>query len=169
MAKKKTASRKKAKTKAAASRTAKAKTSRRAKTASRKKPSKKTARKTAKKTAKKKAAKKATKRSAARKTAKKTTARKTGKRLGRARVSADAKLDVVFQKDYQAREVFDFLRVTTLRELEEHAPDEIVERMTRPLVQTVDRIRKALALVNRCLDRDERFALEFLAKLRARR
>jgi hypothetical protein len=87
------------------------------------------------------------------------------KRLGRPKVTADARLDVLFQKDYQAREVFAFLRVETIRELEEHAPREIIEQMTHPLVQTVDRIRKALALNNRSLARDEKFAVEFLNRL----
>lgn len=104
--------------------------------------------------------KSATKKPAGKKSAGKSSRR--GPSLGRARVPADARLDVMFQKDYQAREVFEFLQVTTVRELEEHAPDEIIERMTRPLSQTVDRIRKSLALANRCLVGDERFAAEFL-------
>lgn len=137
-------------------------------------PAKKPARK--KKAVKKKPARTAKKKSAAGKSAarkkaakkkkatakKKRPAAKKAKSLGRAKIPADAKLDVVFQKDYQAREVFEFLQVTTVRELEQHAPDEIVERMTRPLVQTIARIRKSLALFNRCLAGDEKFALEFL-------
>ncbi|MBW3538828.1 MAG: hypothetical protein KY476_01020 [Planctomycetes bacterium] len=87
------------------------------------------------------------------------------KSLGRPRVGADARLDVLFQKDYQAREVFEFLGVTTIRELEEHPPQEIVERLTAPMVQTVQRIRKTLALVNRCLAGDRQFALEFKGEL----
>lgn len=144
----------------------------------RKKPAKKTGRKKAvkKSPAKKKAAKKkktAAKRTAKKKSVRKPAAKKTAKRkkksLGRAKISADAKLDVIFQKDYQAREVFAFLRVATVRELEEHAPDEIIEQMTRPLVHTVNRIRKALALANRSLAGDEKFALQFLAELQQRK
>lgn len=92
-------------------------------------------------------------------------ARKGPASLGRVKVAADARLDLLFQKDYQAREIFDFLKVQTLRELEQHAPGEIIERLTGPLVQTVERIRKTLALVHRHLAKDEKFAKEFLAKV----
>ena len=64
------------------------------------------------------------------------------KSLGRARIAGDARLDQFFQKDYQAREIFEFLGVHTLKELEAFGPDEIIERLTGPLVQTVQRIRK---------------------------
>jgi len=85
--------------------------------------------------------------------------------LGRVKVAADARLDLLFQKDYQAREIFDFLKVQTLRELEQHAPQEIIDRLTGPMVQTVQRIRKTLALVHRHLAKDEKFAKEFLAEV----
>jgi hypothetical protein len=81
--------------------------------------------------------------------------------LGRARVAGDEELDLFFAKDYEARQVFAFLGVTTLKELEEHKPQEIIERLTAPMVQTVNRIRKALALNNRCLAGDQKFAVEF--------
>ncbi|MEX2285693.1 MAG: hypothetical protein WD648_01310 [Planctomycetaceae bacterium] len=81
--------------------------------------------------------------------------------LGRPRLPADARLDFVFQRDYQAREVFAFLGVQTIRELEEFSPDEIIRRLTGPMVQTVERIRKALALSNRSLLKDRDFALKF--------
>ena len=83
------------------------------------------------------------------------------KSLGRPRVTLDARLDVLFQRDYQAREVFDFLRITTVRELEERAPDEIIKELAGPLYQTVQRIRKTMALCNRSLAGDRDFALEF--------
>ena len=100
--------------------------------------------------------------------AKRSTRKKTGRSasLGRPRVPADARLDLVFQKDYQAREIFEFLHVQTVRELEQYGPDEIIERLTGPMVQTVERIRKALALSNRCLARDHKFARQFQAKLK---
>jgi hypothetical protein len=101
-----------------------------------------------------KATKKAAKKPAAR--------RKKSTGFGRVRVPVDARLDLVFQKDYQAREIFDFLEVQSIRELEQFAPDEILERLTGPMQQTVLRIRKTLALLNRHLARDERFAKEFL-------
>jgi hypothetical protein len=101
---------------------------------------------------------------------KRSASRKTGARrsrsLGRPRLTADAKLDLIFQRDYQAREIFAFLSVQTLRELEEYSPDEIIERLTGPMVQTVQRIRKALAFGHRCLAGDRKFALEFLADLK---
>ena len=111
----------------------------------------------------------ATKKTASKKAAKKKPVRKppkaARKRLGRPKVTADARLDILFQKDYQVREVFAFLNVETVRELEQHSPQDIIQQMTRPLVQTVDRIRKALAMSNRCLSGDNAFALEFLERL----
>jgi len=85
--------------------------------------------------------------------------------FGRVRVPVDARLDLVFQKDYQAREVFDFLKVQSIRELEQFGPDEIIDRLTGPMQQTVLRIRKTLALVNRHLAKDEKFAQEFLREV----
>jgi hypothetical protein len=138
---------------------------------------KKAAKKVAKKVAKKKppaaparkAAKKAARKAPAKasRTVKKprTPKRKGPAALGRVKVAADARLDLLFQKDYQAREIFDFLKVQTLRELEQHAPQEIIDRLTGPMVQTVQRIRKTLALVHRHLAKDEKFAKEFLAEV----
>jgi hypothetical protein len=87
------------------------------------------------------------------------------KSLGRPRVTLDARLDLLFQKDYQAREVFDFLRITTVRELEKFAPGEIINKLAGPLYQTVQRIRKTMALCNRSLADDRDFALEFKQQL----
>jgi len=100
--------------------------------------------------------------------AKRSTARrKSGSgALGRFRIPAAARLDLVFQKDYQAREIFDFLRIQTVAELEHFGPEEIIERLTGPMVQTVQRIRKTLALANRHLSKDERFAKAFLAEVK---
>jgi len=153
-----------AKKKSATKRTA-AKTGR--KTAAKKKTTAK--KRTAKKTAQTKSAKR--KQPAPRKKArsKKKARTKPRKRLGPPKITADARLDVLFQKDYQAREVFAFLGVETVRELEAHAPQEIIDQMTRPLVQTVDRIRKALAMSNRCLADDQQFALEFLDRVAPKR
>lgn len=130
-----------------------------AKKAARKKAaSKKSTKKASKKkaAAKKKTAKKAAKK---KKTAKKKTARPMP--LGRPKVTLDSKLDELFLKDYEVRQVFEFLSVATLRELEGHRPDEIVEKLTAPMVQAVGRIRKMLALQKRCLKGDEKFAKEF--------
>ncbi len=129
------------------------------KTASKKKSvSKKTPSATKKRVTKKKSVKKKTKTKAAKKKKQK---KKAAKSLGRPRVTGDAKLEQFFKKDYEARQVFDFLRVETVKELEEFGPDEIVEKLTAPMMQTVKRIRKALAICNRCLKKDHKFALEF--------
>lgn len=86
---------------------------------------------------------------------------KPAKTLGRSRIPVDAPLDVVFQNDLQAREAFMFLGVHTIRELEQFQPDDLVMRLTSPAKQTVGRIRKILAMNNRCLEGDEAFALEY--------
>ncbi|MGD9855912.1 MAG: hypothetical protein AB7U20_13280 [Planctomycetaceae bacterium] len=77
-----------------------------------------------------------------------------------------AELDQMFLKDYEARQVFEFLGVKTIKELEEHPPGEIIERLTGPVVQTVDRIRKALAINNRYLSGDQQFAVQFCEQIR---
>jgi hypothetical protein len=95
---------------------------------------------------------------------------KTGSRgidLGRARVSGTAELDQYFLKDYEARQVFSFLSVKTLKELEGYSPQEIIDRLTAPMLQTVNRIRKALAIQNRCLAGDQKFAVEFKQQMLA--
>ena len=83
------------------------------------------------------------------------------KRLGRSRIPVDAPLDVVFQNDMQAREAFMFLGIHSIRELEHFNPDDLVLRLTGPAKLTVGRIRKILAMNNRCLNGDEVFALDF--------
>ena len=92
-------------------------------------------------------------------------AKKAGRKLGRSRIPIDAPLDVVFQNDLSAREAFVFLGIHTMRELEQFEPDELVMRLTSPAKQTVGRIRKILAMNNRCLSGDESFALEFQERL----
>ena len=83
------------------------------------------------------------------------------RKLGRSRIPIDAPLDVVFQNDMQAKEAFMFLGIHSIRELEQFNPDELVLRLTGPAKLTVGRIRKILAMNNRCLTGDEEFALEF--------
>lgn len=94
--------------------------------------------------------------------------RDTGKlvrKLGRSRIPIDAPLDVVFQNDMLAREAFVLLGVHSIRELEQFNPDDLVMRLTAPAKLTVGRIRKILAMNNRCLSGDEEFALEFQDRL----
>jgi hypothetical protein len=80
--------------------------------------------------------------------------------LGRPKVTAEEKLYMLFKDDYQARQLFEFLRVESVGELEQFTPDQIVERLTRPMRQTVERIRLVLAEKNRSLRDDQRFAQE---------
>lgn len=91
--------------------------------------------------------------------------KKAGRKMGRSRIPTDAPLAVVFQSDLDAQEAFAFLGIHTVRELEEFCPDELVMRLTSPAKQTVGRIRKILAMNNRCLQDDEPFALEFQERL----
>ncbi|MBC8290597.1 MAG: hypothetical protein H8E37_09795 [Planctomycetes bacterium] len=175
MAKKKKAAKKAAKKKAVKKKVAKKvaskkKAASRKKTASRKKAAKKKKAKTAAgKASAKKKKKKTTKKSAKKKSTakKKKTARPMP--LGRPKVTLDSKLDELFLKDYEVRQVFEFLNVNTLRELEEHKPDEIVEKLTQPMVQAVARIRKILALQKRCLKGDEKFAKDFKLMMQQQR
>jgi hypothetical protein len=125
----------------------------------------------AKKRTTKKPAKKGPVVKAARKksTAKARTSGRKAVSLGRPRITGDARLEQFFHKDYEARQVFDFLRVTTVKELEQFPPEEIIERLTAPVIRTVNRIRKALALNNRCLANDRDFAVEFKKQFAAGR
>ncbi|MFY9255507.1 MAG: hypothetical protein WAO83_18790 [Fuerstiella sp.] len=132
---------------------------------------------TAKKVAKKKAAVKAApviKKKAPRPAKKKGVRRatissgvrkKAGRKLGRSRIPQEAPLAAIFQNDLQAQEAFTLLGIQTIRELEEFDPDELVRRLSSPAKQTVGRIRKMLALNNRCLSSDEAFAVEFQERL----
>jgi hypothetical protein len=98
------------------------------------------------------------------KTAKKKTAakKKAAKKisLGRPTISGEEKLFMLFHEDYEARQVFEFLRAETVGDLEQFTPQEIIHRLSRPIRETVDRIRKKLADRNRCLAGDEQFAVE---------
>ncbi|MEZ6145613.1 MAG: hypothetical protein R3B91_09415 [Planctomycetaceae bacterium] len=86
--------------------------------------------------------------------------------LGRPRVPGTADLDRMFRNDYEARQVFEFLKVKTVKELEEHSPEIIIHELTAPLMRTVERIRKALAVNNRFLAGDQKFAVEFIKQIR---
>ena len=111
---------------------------------------------------KKKPAKKPAK--AAKKPAKKAPVKKRAMKkrvsLGRPTVTAEEKLFMLFHGDYEARQVFEFLRAETVADLEQFSPQEIIHRLSRPIRETVDRIRIALAQKNRCLVGDEEFAAE---------
>ncbi|MEQ9408053.1 MAG: hypothetical protein RIK87_10020 [Fuerstiella sp.] len=95
--------------------------------------------------------------------------KKSDKKIGRSRIPVDAPLSVVFEHFSDAQEAFEFLGIHTIRELEEFQPDELVMRLTSPAKQTVGRIRKILAMNNRCLANDEAFAVDFQDKLAQRK
>lgn len=84
--------------------------------------------------------------------------------IGRALVSADEKLYLLFKEDYHARQVFEFLRVETVRDLVQFTPEQIVKLLSQPVRSTVDRIRQKLADKNRCLAGDEQHAAELKRK-----
>jgi len=88
--------------------------------------------------------------------------------LGRPAVTADEKLYLLFKEDFHARQVFEFLRVETVRDLEAYSPQEIIRLLSQPLRETVSRIRTLLAEKNRHLQDDRDFALEHHAKASAR-
>ena len=106
--------------------------------------------------AKKKSAKKTTAKS------KKRAAKRPAKKisLGRPTITAEEKLFMLFHEDYEARQIFEFLRAETVADLEKFTPQEIIHRLSRPIRQTVDRIRTKLADRNRCLAGDESFAAD---------
>ena len=82
-------------------------------------------------------------------------------KLGRSRIPVDAPLEVVFEHDNEARTAFQFLGISTIRQLEEFEADELVMRLTSPTKLMVGRIRKTLAINNRSLLGDEKFAVDF--------
>lgn len=84
--------------------------------------------------------------------------------IGRPRISGDEKLYLLFKEDYHARQIFEFLRVETIRDLEQHSPNEIFRRLTIPIQQTLTRIRSKLANYHRHLLEDADFLLEQIAK-----
>jgi len=80
--------------------------------------------------------------------------------LGRPKVTGEEDLDLLFKEDYHARQIFKFLRVGTVKELEQYSAGEILRVLSRPIRETVERIRQELAVRNRCLAGDEEFALD---------
>jgi len=107
--------------------------------------------------------KKPTKKSAAKKSAKKPSAKKKAPKkisLGRPTITAEEKLFMLFHDDYHARQIFEFLRAETVGDLEQFSPQDIIHKLSRPIRETVDRIRIKLAERNRCLAGDAEFASE---------
>jgi hypothetical protein len=86
--------------------------------------------------------------------------------LGRPKVTGDEDLDLLFKEDYHARQIFKFLSVSTVKQLEQFSAAEILRRLSRPIKETVERVRRSLAERNRCLEGDEDFALEHRAHVK---
>lgn len=87
--------------------------------------------------------------------------------LGRPTVVGEELLDLVFKEDFHARQIFVFLGVRTVRELEEFGPQQILDKAAQPLKESIDRIRRRLAILNRALRDDEEFAVKFLERVAA--
>ena len=87
--------------------------------------------------------------------------------LGRPLITAEEKLYLLFKEDYHARQIFEFLRVESVGDLEKFSPDQIVKLLSKPIRTTVERIRQKLADKNRHLLDDTEFAIEHLARTAA--
>jgi hypothetical protein len=81
--------------------------------------------------------------------------------LGRPLVTSEEKLYMLFKEDYHARQIFEFLRVETVKDLEQFSPEQIVRLLSKPIRTTVDRIRQKLAEKNRHLLEDVEYAAEW--------
>jgi len=81
--------------------------------------------------------------------------------IGRVLVTQEEKLYMLFKEDYHARQIFEFLRVETVKDLEQFSPQQIVKLRSQPIHGTVLRIRRKLAEKNRHLAEDEAFVVEF--------
>jgi len=82
--------------------------------------------------------------------------------MGPPRVVGEELLELVFRDDIYARQLFSFLGVRTVNELEKLTPGEIFDHASRPIRETLDRVRRQLALLNRTLRNDQAFALAYL-------
>jgi hypothetical protein len=115
----------------------------------------------AKKVVKKRAAAKKAGNKSAKKPVKKSADKKKAAKkisLGRPTITAEEKLFMLFHDDYHARQIFEFLRAETVGDLEQFSPQDIIHKLSRPIRETVDRIRVKLAERNRCLAGDAEFA-----------
>lgn len=90
----------------------------------------------------------------------------TDSSLGRPLVTMEEKLYMLFHEDYEARQVFEFLRVETVGDLIQISAEEIIRVLTAPVRRTVNRIRQRLAEKNRSLQGDEEFTRQHQSKLK---
>ncbi len=83
--------------------------------------------------------------------------------LGRLKVvTGEEDLDLFFKEDYHARQIFKYLGVQTVKELERYSAGEILRRLSEPIKKTVERVRQLLAQYNRCLHGDENYGWEHM-------
>ncbi len=75
-------------------------------------------------------------------------------------MTGEEDLDLFFKEDYHARQIFKYLGVQTVKELERYSASEILRRRSEPIKKTGERVRTLLAQYNRCLHGDETYALE---------
>jgi hypothetical protein len=83
--------------------------------------------------------------------------------LGRPLVRIEEKLYLLFKEDYEARQIFEFLRVETVGDLEKFSAQQIIQILSTPVRRTVERIRERLAENKRSLRDDASFAREYLS------
>ena len=81
--------------------------------------------------------------------------------IGRVLVTQEEKLYMLFHEDYHARQIFEFLRVETVKDLEQFSPQQIIKLLSQPIQETVLRIRSKLAEKNRHLADDALFVALF--------
>jgi hypothetical protein len=81
--------------------------------------------------------------------------------LGRPLVTNEELLYMLFKEDYEARQVFEFLNVQTVKDLEQFSPEQIVRILSKPIRNTVDHIRQKLAAKNRHLLDDLEYARQW--------
>lgn len=84
--------------------------------------------------------------------------------LGRPKISAEEKLYLLFKEDFHARQIFAFLNAETVRDLETFRAAEIIKRLSAPIEDSVERIRRKLAEYNRYLSGDD----DYVRRLKTR-
>jgi len=88
--------------------------------------------------------------------------------LGRPLVTQEERLYMLFKDDYQARQLFEFLRVEVVKDLEQYSPMQISRIVAKPLHDTIDRIRQRLAEMKRSLRDDADFAAEYRKQMKGK-
>jgi hypothetical protein len=79
--------------------------------------------------------------------------------LARSKITGDEDLEQFFKEDQHAKQICRFLNVQTLKDLERYSANEILRRLSNPIKETVERIRRSLAQHQRCLAGDESYVV----------